>query len=80
MTHMLPLDGLSTAPAANPDSDQLRMLFHTLNNKLGVVVAQIELLEAKAPDERFRARATQALTATLEALSTARQIRLTVMP
>jgi hypothetical protein len=73
-------NGRSPASAADADSDDLRTLFHALNNQLGVVIASIELLEAKVPDERLRDRATRALTAALEALGTAKQIRLTVMP
>jgi hypothetical protein len=66
------------APVADARLDELRTLFHTLNNQLGVVITYAELLEAKAPDEGLRARATQVLTAALEALSTSKQIRQTV--
>ena len=69
------------APAVVTDTsiDELRTLFHTLNNQLGVVITYAELLEAKAPDEGLRARATQVLTAALDALGTSRQIRHTVI-
>ena len=40
----------------NPD---LRLLFHQLNNQLGIVLAHAELLEAKAIDDVNRARAAQ---------------------
>ena len=53
----------------------LRLLFHQLNNQLGIVLAHAELLEAKAPDETTRARLTQVVSSTLEAMNTARKIR-----
>jgi len=64
----------------NADAAELKQLFHTLNNQLGIILSHAELLEAKAQDEAQKARATQVVTSTLEALATARQIRLTVEP
>ncbi len=55
--------------------DDLRQLFHTLNNQLGIILTHAELLEAKAPDEGLRKKATTVLEATMEALGTARAIR-----
>jgi len=63
---------VSTDPAG------LRQLFHTLNNQLGIILSHAELIEAKAQDERQKARASQVVLATVEALTTVRQIRLTV--
>ena len=57
------------------DTAELRQLFHTLNNQLGIILSHAELLEAKAQDERQKARASQVVTATVDALATARQIR-----
>ena len=57
------------------DSPELRQLFHALNNQLGIVLSHAELIEAKAQDERQKARASQVVLATVEALTTARQIR-----
>ena len=57
------------------DPAELRQLFHTLNNQLGIILSHAELLEAKAQDERQKARAGQVVTATVDALATARQIR-----
>jgi hypothetical protein len=62
----------------NADPAELRELFHALNNQLGIILSHAELLEAKAQDERQKARASQVVIATVEALTTARQIRLTV--
>ena len=57
------------------DTAELRQLFHTLNNQLGIILSHAELIEAKAQDERQKARASQVVIATVEALATARQIR-----
>ena len=53
----------------------LRLLFHQLNNQLGIVLAHAELLEAKAIDEVNRARAAQVVSSVLDAMGTAREIR-----
>jgi len=57
------------------DSRELRLLFHRLNNQLGIILAHAELLEAKAPDDLNRARAAQVIASTLEAMGTAKEIR-----
>jgi len=54
---------------------QLRLLFHQLNNQLGIVLAHAELLEAKAPDMTHRARAEQVVKSVLDAMGTAKEIR-----
>jgi hypothetical protein len=53
----------------------LQALFHRLNNQLGVLLAQAELLEAKAADDAHRVRAAQMVSSTLAALGTVREIR-----
>ena len=58
-----------------PTELELRTLFHRLNNQLGIILAHAELLEAKAADDNNRARAAQVVAATLDAMSTARDIR-----
>ena len=67
-------------PQASGDADlqsglDLQALFHRLNNQLGVILAQAELLEAKAPDDASRVRAAQMVSSTLAALGTVREIR-----
>lgn len=57
------------------ESPELRLLFHRLNNQLGIILAHAELLEAKSRDEVNRARAAQVVTSVLEAMTTARTIR-----
>ena len=53
----------------------LRMLFHRLNNQLGIILANAELLEAKTTDATNRARAAQLVASALDAMGTAREIR-----
>ena len=57
------------------ESPDLRMLFHRLNNQLGIILANAELLEAKTTDATNRARAAQLVTSALDAMGTAREIR-----
>jgi hypothetical protein len=51
------------------------LLFHRLNNQLGIILANAELLEAKSLDDMSRARAAQVVASVLEAMATAREIR-----
>jgi hypothetical protein len=57
------------------ESPELRLLFHRLNNQLGIILAHAELLEGKAPDATHRARAAQVVASALEAMGTAKEIR-----
>ena len=57
------------------ESPELRLLFHRLNNQLGIILAHAELLEAKAMDDMNRARAAQVIASALEAMGTATEIR-----
>jgi hypothetical protein len=57
------------------ESPELQLLFHRLNNQLGIILAHAELLEAKAGDDMNRARAEQIVASTLEAMTTASEIR-----
>ncbi len=57
------------------ESPALRHLFHQLNNQLGIILANAELLEAKAADDMSRARAAQVIASALDAMSTAKDIR-----
>ena len=54
---------------------ELRLLFHRLNNELGIILAHAELLESKAQDDAHRARAAQVVMSALEAMGTAKEIR-----
>lgn len=57
------------------DSPDLGLLFHRLNNQLGIILANAELLESKSADEMGRARAAQVVSSVLDAMATAREIR-----
>jgi two-component sensor histidine kinase len=72
---------VSLSPVAGPGADEtqqgqeLRELFHRLNNQLGIVLAHAELLEAKAGDAANRERASQVVASALAALGTVRELR-----
>lgn len=62
----------TNGPAIDAD---LRLLFHRLNNQLGIILAHAELLEAKSTDDVNRARAAQLVSSALDAMGTAKSIR-----
>jgi hypothetical protein len=62
--------------ATGGDTGDLGLLFHRLNNQLGIILANAELLEVKSADEMARARAAQVVASVLDAMTTAREIRL----
>jgi hypothetical protein len=65
-------------PSHTPDvqfGPELRLLFHRLNNQLGIILAHAELLEAKAADDVNRARAGQVVASALDAMGTVKEIR-----
>ena len=66
--HRNPVISVSEAP-------DFGLLFHRLNNQLGIILANAELLEAKSVDDMSRARAAQVVASVLEAMATAREIR-----
>jgi len=47
-----------------------------LNNQLGIILAHAELMEKKAADETSRSRATQVVSSVLDAMGTAKEIRM----
>jgi hypothetical protein len=64
------------ARRAMDESPELRLLYHRLNNQLGIILAHAELLEAKATtDELVRSRAAQVVASALEAMGTVKEIR-----
>jgi hypothetical protein len=62
------------------DSPELRLLFHRLNNQLGIILAHAELLEARVADPPSHARASQVVASTLEAMTTVRDLRHHLVP
>jgi signal transduction histidine kinase len=67
-------DAVAEAVNHNNQKD-LSELFHRLNNELGIILSHAELLEAKCDEDKNRSRAAQVVSAALEAMGTARQIR-----
>ena len=47
-------------------------LLHRLNNQLGVILAHAELIETKAQDAAQKARASQVVSAALQAMAISR--------
>ena len=74
---MMPAADDRTTSSAGEAPD-LGLLFHRLNNQLGIILANAELLEAKSSDAASRARAGQVVSSVLEAMGTAREIRLRI--
>jgi len=62
------------------ESPELRLLFHRLNNQLGIILSHAELLESKAQDDAHRARASQVVASALEAMGTVKEIRNIALP
>lgn len=62
------------SPDSRPEID-LAGLFHTLNNHLGIILANAELLEHRLAEEHHRARAGQVVASALDAIQATNQIR-----
>ena len=75
---MMPAANDRSRPASEENAGDLGLLFHRLNNQLGIILANAELLEAKSADDMARARAAQVVASVLDAMTTAREIRLRV--
>ena len=57
-----------------PEPD-LPRLFHRLNNQLGVILANAELLESRVVDDTHRARAAQVVSGAIEAIAVVQELR-----
>jgi hypothetical protein len=73
---MTPAADLGSLRRSVDDAPDLGLLFHRLNNQLGIILANAELLEAKASDDMTRNRAAQVVSSVLDAMATAREIRM----
>jgi hypothetical protein len=65
----------STASSSPLDPAALSQVFHRLNNQLGVILANAELLEARLTEDTQRARASQVVSGALEAISAIQDLR-----
>ena len=68
-------ESATPADSALQAGEDLRVLFHRLNNQLGIILACAELLELKAIDDVSRTRATEVVAKVLDAMGTAKEIR-----
>ena len=68
-------ESASPADSALQAGGDLRVLFHRLNNQLGIILACAELLELKAMDGVSRTRAGEVVAKVLDAMGTAKEIR-----
>lgn len=57
------------------EEPELGLLLHRLNNQLGIILANAELLETKLIAHSGRSRANQIVTGAVEAVATAKDIR-----
>jgi len=64
----------------SPGDHELAALFHRLNNQLGIVLANAELLESKAADAADRSRAAHLVASTLAAMASVRELRQRIAP
>ena len=62
-------------PVPVGDEPELRALLHRLNNQLGIILANAELLETRLGDGPSRSRANQIVAIAVDAIGTARDIR-----
>lgn len=59
----------------DPSGPEVPRLYHRLNNQLGIILANAELLESRLTDETHKARAGQVVTSALEAIATVQHLR-----
>jgi hypothetical protein len=67
----------TSLPAGPGDaaSTDVSGLFHRLNNQLGIILANAELLESRVGDATHRARAGQVVASVLDAIDTVQRVR-----
>jgi hypothetical protein len=68
-------ESAGSADSALRAGQDLRSLFHRLNNQLGIILACAELLELKAADDPSRTRASEVVAKVLDAMGTTKEIR-----
>ena len=81
MPSKAPLPFPNADSALGPDPPEHGALFHRLNNQLGIILANAELLESRLEaDDGNRARATQIVSSAIDAISTAQDIHACIKP
>lgn len=81
MPSKAPLPFPNADQALGPDVPERGALFHRLNNQLGIILANAELLESKlGVDDGNRARAAQIVASAIDAIGTAQDIRAQTPP
>ena len=73
------MTGIDAQAPVAADSD-LTKLFHLLNNQLGIILANAELLEHRLAEDTHRARAGQVVMSALDAIRTSQRIRHVALP
>ncbi|MEO6223626.1 MAG: hypothetical protein ABIP90_10260 [Vicinamibacterales bacterium] len=66
---------MNAVNAQVPADSDLTHLFHLLNNQLGIILANAELLEHRLAEDPHRARAGQVVISALDAIRTSQRIR-----
>jgi len=75
MRSQIPFPHLRTDFLEMDQPTDLGTLFHRLNNQLGIILANAELLEGRLTDSASRSRAEQIVSSAVEAISAARHIK-----
>ena len=57
------------------EEPEIGTLLHRLNNQLGIILANAELLETRLSDQHGRSRANQIITSVVDAMSTTRDLK-----
>ena len=66
---------MTNPPETSRVDTDLTGLFHTLNNQLGIILANAELLAHRLIEEQHRARAGQVVASVLDAMQATNQTR-----
>lgn len=72
---MAPDAGSSGRSVSDTGLTEISRLLHGLNNQLGVILANAELLEHRLGDDANKVRASLVVSGTLEAITTAQRLR-----